>query len=227
MARTVNATLHTVRRDAFLDVAQRLVQSKGYEAMSVQDVLDELDASKGAFYHYFESKQALLEAVVERFADSGMAAVAPILGNPHLTALRKLEGVFAGIARFKAEQKDLVLGIMEIWNSDGNALVREKLRRLTERIMVPLLSTVVRQGIDEGVFDVESPDETARVLVSLMEGFQQQASDQFIARQAGTISFEVVQRSVAANTRAFERILGVAKGSLTLTDEATLHFWFG
>ena len=226
MARTVNATLHTVRRDAFLDVAQRLVQTKGYEAMSVQDLLDELDASKGAFYHYFDSKQALLEAVVERFADAGIAAIEPILQNAELPALRKLEGVFAGIARFKAEQKELVLGIMEVWNSDGNAIVREKLRRMTERIMVPLLSTVVRQGIDEGVFDAGSPDETARVLVALMEGFQQQASDQFIARQAGTITFEVVQRSVAANTQAFERILGVPAGSLTLTDEPTLRFWF-
>jgi len=76
MARTVNATLHTVRRDAFLDVAQRLVQTKGYEAMSIQDVLNELEASKGAFYHYFESKQELLEAVVERFSDGALAALA-------------------------------------------------------------------------------------------------------------------------------------------------------
>jgi hypothetical protein len=35
-----------------------------------------------------------------------------------------------------------------------------------------------------------------------------------------------VQRSVAANTEAFERILGIPQGSLTLTDEPTLHFWF-
>jgi AcrR family transcriptional regulator len=223
----VNATLHTVRREAFLDVAQRLVQTKGYEAMSIQDLLDELDASKGAFYHYFDSKQTLLEAVVERFADSGVAALSPVLDNADLPALRKLEAIFAGIARFKAERKQLVLGIMEVWNSDGNAIVREKVRRLTERIMIPLLSAVVSQGIDEGVIDAEAPDETARVLVSLMQGFGQQASDQFIARQAGAISFEVVQRSVAANTRAFERILGVPEGSLTLTDEPTLRFWFG
>ncbi len=227
MPRTVNATLHTVRREAFLDVAQRLVQTKGYEAMSIQNLLDELDASKGAFYHYFDSKQALLEAVVERFADSGIAALSPVLDNADLPALRKLEGIFSGIARFKAERKELVLRIMEVWNSDGNAIVREKLRRLTERIMIPLLSVVIRQGIDEGVIDALSPDETATVLVSLMQGFGQQASDQFIARQAGTISFEVVQRSVAANTRAFERILGVPEGSLTLTDEPTLRFWFG
>jgi AcrR family transcriptional regulator len=227
MARTVNATLRTVRRDAFLDVAQRLVQTKGYEAMSIQDVLDELEASKGAFYHYFDSKQSLLEAVVDRFADGAMAGLSQVLSDPDVPALRKLEKVFAGIARWKADQKELVLAIMEVWNSDGNAIVREKLRRLTERIMVPLLSAVVRQGINEGAFLVDSPDETATVLVSLMEGFQQQASELFIARQAGTVTFEEVQRAVAANTEAFERILGVPKGSLTLTSEPTLRFWFG
>jgi len=227
MARTVNATLHTVRRDAFLDVAQRLVQTKGYEAMSIQDVLNELEASKGAFYHYFESKQELLEAVVERFSDGALAALAPVLGDPDLPALQKLERVFAGVARWKADQKELVLAIMEVWNSDGNAIVREKLRRLTERIMVPLFSAIVSQGIDEGAFQVDSPDETAMILVALMEGFQQQASDLFIARQAGTVSFEAVQRAVAANTQAFERILGIPKGSLTLTSQPTLRFWFG
>jgi AcrR family transcriptional regulator len=227
MARTVNATLHTVRRDAFLDVAQRLIQTKGYEAMSIQDVLDELEASKGAFYHYFDSKQALVEAVIERIADSGLAAVAPILADPDLPALRKLEKVFAGIARFKAERKELVVAIIEVWKSDGNAIVREKLRRLSATRMLPLFSLVVRQGVDEGTFHVASPDETTKVLLALMQGFQEIAADDFIARQAGTITFEHVQRSVASFTDAFERILGVPKGSVTLTDEPTLRFWFG
>src|SRR6202022_2132443 len=185
MPRTVNPTLYTVRRDAFLDVAQRLIQTKGYEAMSVQDVLNELEASKGAFYHYFDSKQALLEAVVERFADSALADLAPVLNDPKLPALRKLERFFAGIARRKAEHKDLMLAIIEVWNSDGNAIVREKLRRLTVSRMVPLLSAVIQQGINEGVFRAASPDETATVFVSLMLGFQELANDPFLPGRAG------------------------------------------
>jgi AcrR family transcriptional regulator len=227
MARTANATLRTVRRDAFLDVAQSLVQSKGYEAMSIQDVLDVLEASKGAFYHYFDSKQALLEGVIERFADATMASITPILDDPDLPALRKLERALAGIARAKAERKDLVLAVMEVWNSDGNAIVREKLRRMAVNRLGPLLSTVIKQGIDEGMITAASPDETATVLTSLMLGYQQLAADYMIARQAGTVSFEEVQRSIAAFTEAFERILGVPKGSVTLIEESTLHFWFG
>ena len=227
MARTVNPTLHTVRRDAFLDAAQRLVANKGYEAMSIQDVLDALEVSKGAFYHYFDSKQALLEAVVDRFADSGMASIVPVLNDPKLTAITKLERVFAGIAGWKAQRKELVLAIIEVWNSDSNAIVREKLRRMTVRLLVPLLSAVIRQGVEEGVFRIASADETATVVVSLMLGAQEQATHLFIARQANTIPYEVVERTFAGYTEAFERILGVPKGRLTLQDSATLHFWFG
>ena len=227
MARTVNAEVHMVRREAFVDAAERLMQTRGYEQMSVQDVLDELGTSKGAFYHYFDSKQALLEAVVDRFTDGAMATLAPVLGDPHLPALRKLEVIFAGIATWKAERKELVLAIMEVWQSDSNAIVREMIRRLTVTRLVPLLAAVVEQGAGEGAFATSSPHETALVLVALIQGFQELAGEQFVARQAGAIPFEVVQRSVAAFTRAFECILGVAEGSLTLTDERTLHFWFG
>jgi AcrR family transcriptional regulator len=227
MARTVNTTLHTVRRVAFLDVADHLIRTKGYEDMSIQDVLDALEVSKGAFYHYFDSKQALLEAVLERFADAALERLAPDLGDPDLPALRKMDGLFKGIAAFKAEQKDLVLAIIKVWTSDSNAIVREKLRRMTARRIVPVLSAVIRQGVDEGVFAVLSPDETATVLIGLMEGFQQLATDYFLARQAGTMTFEEVKRSVATFTEAFERILGAGKGSLRLMDDATLHLWFG
>jgi len=102
VARTINQTVHTIRREAFVDPAQRLIQAKGFEQMSVQDVLDELDASRGAFHHYFDSKVALLEAVVERMVVGGMAALEPILADPHLSAVEKLRRLFAGVNQFKA-----------------------------------------------------------------------------------------------------------------------------
>ncbi|HEY2704056.1 MAG TPA: TetR/AcrR family transcriptional regulator [Candidatus Dormibacteraeota bacterium] len=227
MPRTVNEAAHRVRREAYLDVAQRLIQTKGYERMSIQDVLDALDTSRGALYHYFDSKQALLEAVVDRFADGAMVAVAPLLADPDLPALRKLERVFGAIARWKAEQRELTLAIVEVWNSDGNAIVREKVRRMSGTHLQPLLSAVITQGVDEGVITTSSPDETATILVCLLQGYQELALEHLLGRRAGTVTFEVVRRTHAAFTEAFERILGVPTGSVTLTDEATLRFWFG
>ena len=51
MARPVKEHEYRVKRSAILDAARRLVQTKGYEQMAIQDVLDDLQISKGAFYH--------------------------------------------------------------------------------------------------------------------------------------------------------------------------------
>jgi hypothetical protein len=122
---------------------------------------------------------------------------------------------------------DLVLAVVEVWKSDANALVREKLRRLSATRLEPILSAVVRQGIAEGTIHATGPDETARVLVYLLQGYQEHVSEQFLGRRSGAVSFEEVRRGYAAFQEAFERILGVPAGSVELLDDATLRFWFG
>jgi AcrR family transcriptional regulator len=225
LARTVNTAVRAIRQEAFVDAAQRLIQAKGFEQMSVQDVLDELDASRGAFYHYFESKVALLEAVVERMVDTAIGTLAPVVADPNLPALAKLERLFSGIAGWKAERKELVLAHLRVWFSDDNAIVREKLRQGITIHIAPLLAAIVRQGRDEGVFSASSPDDAARVLVSLWQGASEVASELFVARRANAVPFEAVERTLAAYSEAFERILGIPAGSLAI-DGPTLHLWF-
>ncbi len=226
MARTVNHANRTIRRDAFVDAAQRFIASKGYEQMSVQDVLDALDASRGAFYHYFDSKVALLEAVIERMVVGATAKVEPILADPDVSALVKLSRLLTDIADYKNERQDLVRGFLQVWLSDDNVLVRDKLRRLTVARLTPLLAPIVRQGCAEGTFSVSSADATARVLVSLLQGLNELASELFLIRQAGAITLDEVEHTVSAYLEAFERILGVPAGSLP-RQQRTLREWFG
>ncbi len=227
MARTLNPVAHSVRREAFLDAAQRLIQSKGYEEMSVQDVLDELDASKGAFYHYFGSKEALLAAVVDRIVEAATGAMTPIALDPGLPAFEKLERLFSTLAQWKGERTELMLELARVWISDANAVVRDQLRVGTQARLVPLLATIVRQGKADGTFDVTSPDHTAGVLVSLLLGANEAASRLYVSRQADEVSFEEVESTLAAYAEAFERILGLRPGSWPLFDRPTLLTWFG
>jgi AcrR family transcriptional regulator len=227
MARTVNLEAHGVRRDAFLDAAQRLIQSKGYEQMSVQDVLDALDASKGGFYHYFDSKSALLDAVVERMVEAAIGSVQPIVDDPGVPAPDKLHGVFAGIASYKNARRDFLLALMKVWLSDDNAIVREKFRKSVGARFTPLLASIIRQGVAEGTFDVASADDAARVFVALLMGANESAVELFLARQAGRVPFEVVERTLDAYGDAFDRLLGARPGTLRWIDRETLHTWYG
>lgn len=227
LARTVNAELHAIRRDAFVDAAQHLIQAKGYEQMSIQDILERLDVSRGAFYHYFDSKVALLEAVMERMVSAGLAAVTTVVEDPLLPAPAKLGSLFRRITNWKTERRDLILALMRVWYSDDNAIVREKLRRSTVTQFGPPLAAIIAQGRAEGVFHVSSPEDSARVLLDLIHGAQDLAGELFFDREAGTVTFDAVQARLAAYTNAYERILGARPGSLHIVDDSVLRRWFG
>ena len=227
MARTLDPTAHAVKREAFIDAGMRLMQTRGYEQMSIQDVLDAVEASRGAFYHYFDSKQALLGAMVDRIADQALTSLTPVLQDPDLAAISKLELFFGGIAQYKTDRKSLMLEFVKVWKSDDNAVVREKGRHVLVKRVAPILAAIIRQGVAEDVFEVDSPDETATVLMMLLTGFQDGATELFLARQADTITFEEAERALHGFARAFERILGARPHSIRVVDDKTLREWFG
>jgi AcrR family transcriptional regulator len=226
VARTIDPAAHAVKRDAFLDAAQRLIERKGYEAMSVQEVLEDVSTSKGAFYHYFDSKADLLDGVVERMVEAALLSVEPVIHDPDLPATVKFRALFAGIAAYKTERKELLLGLIETWLSDHNAVVREKLRRLVVQRMTPVMASIIREGQAQGVYDVGSPDDAARVFVAFLLSLNQSTTELYLARHAGEVSLADVRRALDAQVEAMERILGASRGSITLVDDALLHEWF-
>jgi AcrR family transcriptional regulator len=226
MPRTVDAAAHAVRREAFVDAAERLIQTKGYEQMSVQDVLAEVGASRGALYHYFTSKHDLLDAVVQRLVERAVAAGEPVAADPGLTAVPKLDAFLGSIARWKDERSELLLALLRVWMSDDNVLVREKLWQGVGTRLTPVLSAIISQGRDEGVFTAASPEEAARVLVALIHGLNDTAVRLFFDRREGSVSLAAAKRLLAAYVEAMERILGVPAGTLHLVDPAIVERWF-
>lgn len=227
MARTLDPAAHELRRDAFVDVALRLMTIKGYDRMSIQDVLDDAGASRGAFYHYFDSKATLREAVLERMVDAATASVGSIVDDPDLSAMAKLDGLFNGIARWKGERTDLLIGVLEAWMADENAIVRDRYRQVVARRMTPILARIVEQGQAEGFFTTTDAQSAARVLASLILAVNDTALDLYYARQANAVSFEDVERQFAAFADAYERILGLPPSTWPTPDPAILRQWFG
>jgi AcrR family transcriptional regulator len=101
-ARTVNPAVHAARRAAFVDAAVRLTREKGYDRLVIADGLAAVGASKGAFQHYFDSKDALLAAVVDRTVEKATGAAASVAADRSLTSLEKLRGLLAGTYSWKA-----------------------------------------------------------------------------------------------------------------------------
>ena len=82
-------TVRTERRHQIIEAAWRCAARKGFSDLTVDEVCAEAALSKGAFYGYFASKQALLLALLEDDA-AGLDAIMSQLGAMHLHGVERL-----------------------------------------------------------------------------------------------------------------------------------------
>jgi AcrR family transcriptional regulator len=221
MARTVNETEYAARRNEILDVAHRLVQTKGYEQMTIRDIMDELQISKGALYHYFSSKQAVLEALTERIVEEAEQLVVPIVRDPHRTGLEKLQHFFSAVIRWKSAQKPFMVALLRVWYADDNAIVRQKVAAAAHKRFPSLLAAIIQQGTEEGVFRTAYPEQTGKVILSLILSLQETVTSMVLSFAEDQDEQSYVENAAAAYVvylDALERVLGAPTGSLYRRD---------
>jgi AcrR family transcriptional regulator len=229
MARTVKPEAFASKRREILDAAQRLVLTKGYEQMSIQDILDDVGISSGAFHHYFDSRRALLEAFIERIKQETEKPLLPIIHDPSLSAIEKLQGFFDTLDRLRIAHKADVIKLMRIWYTDDNAIVRLKVDEAVLQQRAPLLTEIVRQGIREGLFTTAYPDYAGEVILSLLHGMGDTHIRLLLSLdQKGDDDQRLIEEIVATHAAymdAVERVLGVPSHSFYRTHAEGVKIW--
>jgi AcrR family transcriptional regulator len=221
----VREQVYADKRNAILDAAQRLVYTRGYEQMTIQDLLDALNISKGAFYHYFDSKPALLDALLARMQEEVLTLLRPIAQDADLSALDKLRRFFPTLGRWKTDRRDFLLKLARVLYSDDNAIFRQKARARAIATVVPLLTEIVHQGIREGVVTAVYPDEVGELLVCLVLDLSDSIAGLLLRDASSGHLAGRLERSVAVYAGALERVLGAPAGALPLIDPGALREW--
>lgn len=227
MARTIKHEQRAEKRNEILNAAQRLMYTKGYERMTIQDILADLRISSGAFYHYFDSKPAILEAFIERMRVETERPLLPIIAHPRLSAVEKLNGFFATLDRLRLDQQGPVVEMLRVWYTDENAIVRQKVDQAVFEQRAPLLNAIVRQGIREGVFTIGHPEHSGAVILSLLQGMGNTHAQLLLslAQRGAQICSDQIIATHAAYMEAIERTLGAPANSLDRADAADVARW--
>lgn len=221
MARVVKE--YDVRRTEILDVAQQLFYTKGYEQTSIQDLLTAVGIAKGTFYHYFDSKQALLAGLTERMVEQVMILIEPIVSDSHLNACQKLEQLFAQAGHWKFEHKGVLLQVLGVYYQEENLRLRHSMLQLGATQIVPIWAQIIEQGIAEGMFAKVIALETAEIIFRVMQGLSETIA--MIILHPPDNADAIIERKVVAYQGAIERILGAPPGTLPLIDLALTKRW--
>ena len=222
MARTVNVVEQAARRDAILDAAQRLILSNGYERLTVQDILEDLQISKGAFYHYFNSKPAVVQALTQRLVDESERALARIAEDPELGATEKLQRFFAEIVRWKSARQNLMVAMLPVWYAPDNLTFRLLVDRASAKRLAPLLSVIVRQGVDSHQFVTAYPEQAGAIIVAIVQALQEAMAQHLLTADS---KVKEMVATHGAHIEAIERYLGVPAGTLYRADARAVNSW--
>ena len=204
------------RREQIIGAAERLFYQKGYEQTSIQDILDELNLSKGGFYHHFESKLQVLEAICARQGENDKAALEEAFRQRTGDAVAQLNALFDVCGLWRSDRLDFAVLMIRAAYRGQSFQLRDTMRRVMTDAALPLVNQAIAAGLAENVFFTRFPNEIGELILQLFANI----TDEIATALAGgdEASLGDVLGRLNAYRAAVETLLNAPFGSIELYD---------
>jgi AcrR family transcriptional regulator len=146
------------RRNEITQTALKLFLKKGYAHTAVSEIVKDLHVAQGTFYHYFKSKEDVLDAIVQTYIAAITDEITPVVNDKDLDALQKLEQI--SYAQLRVNERFN----MNLHNIKGVDIHERIMRQLVKHI-APIMAEIMREGAAEGVFAVRYSLEYTEIFI--------------------------------------------------------------
>ncbi len=192
------------RKNEFMDAAQELFLEKGYEKTAVSDIVKKIHVAQGTFYYHFKSKSEILDAIIDRFISLIEIVVSEIIVDKQRDVIDRINTAINKLFEITGSNHEII----DYIHQESNALLHERIVKITMERLVPLLSTAVAEGTASGRLKISHPEETVEVLLSaLFWQFHQPGLNK---------DADKLQRVTQTLELMMDRVLGVSDGTFEL-----------
>lgn len=185
-----------IRKKELIKTAYDLFITKGYENTSVDAIIAKAGIAKGTYYYHFESKEQMLEEVIDMMIYNGIERAKQVV-NSDLKMEEKLVYTILALRVSPEEQS-----VQNAIHTKENIILHEKINNKIIDEATPLISSIVREGIKDGIFIMDDNVEE-RVRMSLI------LSNEMFDHT------EITKESVYVFIDTLEKIYGAKKGTLS------------
>ncbi len=203
MTRTVKDP--ETRRSELIDTAEELFVENGYEEITVSDIVRKVGVAQGTFYHYFKSKDEVLNAITDRWIEEIRAGMEDIASRDDLNAIENILGFFnffSSLGRFRQR-------LVEYIHEERNAHLHIKFEKRVPQIIIPPFSRMIEEGVEEGFFDVRYPEmaalsiiETAGAISHIHETYRLEENTDRM-KEITDATFDFIERILGAKPGIF------------------------
>lgn len=190
------------RRNEILDVADELFGQKGFDGTSTNDILDKVGIARGTLYYHFKSKEDIMDALIERYNARILGAAGHIAANKNIPVIERIIGAVLALNISGGSSKEM----MEHIHKPQNALMHQKIQKAIINGVTPILTGIIIEGIEQGMFDTSYPYECMEMVVI----YANTVFDDDMIQMTNEERFTRIQAFVCN----LERLLGAESGSL-------------
>lgn len=201
-----------IRKKEILDAAATLFAEKGYDNTSTSDLLEAVGIAKGTLYHHFKSKEAIMDALIERQTDYVLAEARRIAADKSIPVEERMIRTILALHVDTEETEGNEL--IEHLHKPQNALMHQKTKRIIFQSVPPILAGILEDGIDQGLYDTPYPLECMEMAMSYLDNIL----DEDMLELTDTQRLEKIRAFIFS----LERLLGVKTGGLAYFNEASL-----
>ena len=207
-----------LRKEAILQTAEELFFTKGYTETSIQDILEKLEISKGGFYHYFDSKNALLEEICRQRGGRELERLRGELYSGKLDALQRLNLLLGALNLFRREDPRYVALVLKVSFIDGDVHFRDQMRRFMLEGLRPMVDETLRDGMAQGAFFSRHPGKLGGLLLMLGSDVNDEACRLLTAGLEEPECVIGIMDLLDAYRESVESLCGAPFGSILLFD---------
>lgn len=190
------------RRNEILDAADELFGQKGFDGTSTNDILEKVGIARGTLYYHFKSKEDIMDALIERYTVLILGTAKEIAADKSIPINERIIRVVMALNISSGNGKEIIDHI----HKPQNALMHQKIQKVIINGVPPILTEIIREGIEQGLFSTPYPYECMEMVVA----YTNTIFDDDIVN--------ITNEERASRIQAFvfnvERLLGVESGSL-------------
>lgn len=149
------------RRAEIVKTARELFLKQDYSKTTMLDIMKILGIAKGTIYHYFKSKEDLLDAVINDIVDETIAQMEEIIKNSTGSVLETIEQLIKS-GQIDNENQNL----LEHLHRPENSTMHNRLLASTLIKQAPIYAQLIKKGCEEGIFKTQHPLECSEFILS-------------------------------------------------------------